>query len=184
MKVLDEMMAIQERIDEHDARGRRLRAERTRLFHPGHLYVVQFDSGVVKVGRADNVESRLKAHALTGLVRRSWSSPRHLHCNETERQLIAFCNEYGTLYGGREYFLDLPLDATRAYAALLVQNALRREYLDGLIDAADNDLSWTWQQAHEAAAAANPGAATELPPDPEPEPAPPPPPPPTDGGAS
>jgi hypothetical protein len=146
----EELAAIEERIEERVAESRRLRSECTRLFHPGHLYVIEFDSGVVKVGRTGNPEARLKAHALTGLVRRSWSSRRHPHCDKTERQLIAFCNEHGTLYGGHEYFRHLPLDATRAYAALLARDAERRDYLDDLIAAADDDLSWTWQQAHEA----------------------------------
>ncbi len=34
------------------------------------------------------------------------------------------------------------------------RDALRRDYLDGLIDAAGDDLNWTWQQAHDVWAAA------------------------------
>lgn len=36
------------------------------------------------------------------------------------------------------------------------RDAERRDYLDGLITAAGEDLSWTWQQAHETWEAANP----------------------------
>jgi len=137
----------EKKIWDHVAESRRLRAERRRLFDPGHLYVAEFDSGVVKVGKADNAESRLAAHAKTGLVRSSWTSPRHLHCSKTERELIAFCNEYGTLHGGREYFRDISFEIARAYAFLVVQNALRADYLARLVSAVNGDMSKTWAEA-------------------------------------
>lgn len=137
------------RIQACTADARRLREECKRLFDPGQLYVVEFDSGIVKVGRAGNAEARLAAHAKTGFIRSSWQSLRHPHCSKTERQLIAFCNEHGSLHGGREYFRDVEFEVVRTYADLIVRNALRREYLDELAEAADGDESMTWQEAHE-----------------------------------
>lgn len=133
-----------------DYEARRQRVALRVRFDPGHLYVVAFDSGVIKVGKAGNAESRLAAHAKTGLIRASWTSPRHLDCSKTERQLIAFCNEYGHLYGGREYFTGIAFDHACAYAFLVVRNVLRRAYLDSLIDAVNGDMTATWAQARRA----------------------------------
>jgi hypothetical protein len=141
------------KIQDSATEARRLRAERRRLFDPGHLYVVAFDSGVVKVGKADNAASRLAAHAKTGLMRSSWVSARHPHCSKTERQLIAFCNKHGQLYGGREYFREIHMGAVCTYADIVVRNALRRVYLESLIEAADGDLGMTWQEAQDRLAA-------------------------------
>lgn len=132
----------------------RLRAKFNREFDPGYLYVVAFDSGVVKVGRARNAESRLRAHGKTGLVVASWSSPYHLYINKTERKLIAFCDAHGTLYGGREYFRDISFDEARAYAHLVVQGARRREYLGQLVAAVKGDMGATWTEAQSALDAA------------------------------
>jgi hypothetical protein len=114
------------RIHEITVEARRLRVERRRLFDPGYLYVIQFDSGVVKVGKAENAKSRLAEHAKVGLIRSSWTSPRHIHCSRTERQLIAFCSEHGQLHGGREYFRDIDFSEVCAHASRVVRNAQRR----------------------------------------------------------
>lgn len=136
------------RIKEATSESARLRLEMRRKFDPGHLYVVLFDSGVIKVGKAGAVDARLAAHAKTGFVRQTWTSQRHLSCSATERDLIAFCNAFGTLYGGREYFTGIEFRHAIAYAGLVVRNSLRRAYLEALIEAADGDLSVTWQTAH------------------------------------
>ena len=145
---IDPWYAEQEqKIQESVAEGRRLRSECQRLFDPGYLYVAEFDGGVVKVGKAVSAKNRLAAHAKTGLVRASWTSSHHIDCGKTERQLIAFCNEHGTLYGGREYFRDIAFGLACAYAERIVLNHRRRLYLDDLLDAADGDESVTWDEA-------------------------------------
>jgi hypothetical protein len=132
----------------------------------GHIYVIGFDSGTVKVGRTINPKQRLATHARIArvhgvTVRDSWTSDRHLGADETERQLIAFCCRWGSQIDA-EYFRDIAFENARAFAQLLAddatdrqltaarakQDAERRTYLNSLIDAAGNDLSMIWQEAH------------------------------------
>ena len=144
----------EQKIHDATAESRRLRAELRKLFDPGHLYVVAFDSGVVKVGKSANAEARIEAHAKAGFVRSAWSSPRHIECSKTERQLIAFCVRHGILHGGREYFRDIPFGLARDYAERIVLDHQRRIYLDALIEAVGGDMSATWEQAQRALDAA------------------------------
>lgn len=146
----DEYAAIEQRIHEYAETSRRLRAELYREFDPGYLYVAEFDSGVVKVGKARDADSRLRAHGKTGLVVSSWSSAYHLYCSKTERRLIAFCNDHATLYGGREYFRDITFDAASDYAARVVHHARCRLYLDDLIEAAGGNMGMTVAEANAA----------------------------------
>jgi hypothetical protein len=124
---LDRLMAIEAKIQDHIAQSHRLRAQQRRQFDPGYLYVVEFDSGVVKVGKTVNAESRLAAHARAGLVRSSWASLHHLECSKTERQLVAFCTEHGTVHSGREYFRDLDFGLACACAERIVRDHLAAE---------------------------------------------------------
>lgn len=144
------LMECEVRIEACTDEGRRMRAELYRVFDPGQLYVAEFDSGVVKVGKARNAENRLAQHAKTGLVRASWTSPLHLECSKTERRLIAFCDEHGTLYGGREYFRDIAFDLARDHAERIVFGSRCRTYLDALTDVVDGDMSATVEQAQAA----------------------------------
>ena len=157
---------------------------------PGYLYAVQFSSNTVKVGRSGQPKDRIAAHARAAeahaeKITSAWTSRPHMHCDQTERQLIKFCHGHGEAVRPRsrgEYFRGVPFATIQQFAELLVEQAIesalldqrrlddaeRREYLDGLIDAAGDDLSWTWQQAHEAWDAGNYDAATEdYPPPPE-----------------
>jgi hypothetical protein len=122
--LLQDLTEIESRVQACAAESRHLRTQRRRLFDPGYLYVAEFGSGVVKVGKAADARSRLRSHAKAGLVRSSWISLRHIGITETERQLIAFCEANGTLYGGREYFRDIAFAAARDHAELIVANAL------------------------------------------------------------
>jgi hypothetical protein len=140
----------EKKIQECTAESRRLRTEMRKLFDPGCLYVVEFDSGVVKVGKTASAEGRLEAHAKAGLVRSSWASPYHLYCGKAERKLIAFCNEHGTLHGGREYFRDIAFTVACDYAERIVFGHRCRIYLDDLTDAVNGDLSKTVAEAQVA----------------------------------
>lgn len=111
------------RIQEADVRDALARRRRRVEFDEGYVYVVEFDSGVIKVGKARNAKSRLAAHARSGLIRSSWTSPCHLHCGKTEALLISFCAERGELHGGREYFRGLDFDAVRLVAERLADEA-------------------------------------------------------------
>lgn len=155
----------EKRIEQASREAAQARGERRRLFSPGHLYVVLFDSGVVKVGKTENVEARFKAHSMAGFVHATWASSYHLGTAATERDLITICTNFGTLHGGREYFTGIEVRHAVAYASLVVENNLqaaylntlvendrkRREYVDRLIEAVDGDLSVTWQDAHHRA---------------------------------
>lgn len=74
-----------------------------------YLYVVEFNSGTVKVGRTRHPETRLKNHATTGrphgiTVVAQWVSQPHRLARANESELIRFCAErYRSLNGG-EFF--------------------------------------------------------------------------------
>jgi hypothetical protein len=133
----------------------------------GHIYVIEFSTGVVKVGRTIGPARRLATHARVAqvhgvAVRRSWTSERHHGCRETERKLIDLCRRRGTQIDV-EYFQGITFEDVRAIAQLLAEDATasrrlasriaddkaRRAYLDSLIAAADGDLSMTWQDAQD-----------------------------------
>lgn len=101
---------------------------RRRPFDAGHIYVVEFTSGVVKVGKAGSPKSRVASHAHHarvhgGDVRGSWISERHHGVSVTERDLIAYCKKRGVLAFGKEYFRGVDFDDVRGYASLLACNA-------------------------------------------------------------
>lgn len=135
---IDPWYAEQEqRIRDYGREARRLREERRALFDPGYLYVVEFDSGVIKVGKAGNAEARLSAHSKTGFVRASWASLEHLYCSKTERQLIARCAERGSLHGGRAYLVGIDFTWACGIADVIVSAGLRQAVDDGEIPHTD-----------------------------------------------
>jgi hypothetical protein len=76
---------------------------------PGHIYVIGFTSGVVKVGKTANPKHRLANHAMLATVHavgvaHAWMSRRIFYVSAAERELIAFCARTGELAAGREYF--------------------------------------------------------------------------------
>jgi hypothetical protein len=87
----------------------------------GYVYVVEFDSGLIKVGRTEFPRSRIAmyaTHAAAFGVRptRGWLSPMHEDPRPTEAALIAASVDLGGTPVGREYFNDLAFEeiATRA----------------------------------------------------------------------
>lgn len=120
----------------------------------GYLYVIEFASGVVKVGKAVNPRRRIATHATHarvhgGEVRHSWVSERHAGFDVTERVLIEGCKQVGELAFGNEYFRSVDFGWANQYAGMVVLGRKRRAYLDSLIEAADYDLSVAWQEAHD-----------------------------------
>jgi hypothetical protein len=131
-------------------------ARRVRPGDAGSVYVIEFTSGMLKVGKSVDPTSRLAVHASRARVhgddvRRSWVSDEHPGHSESERRLIAFCKANGKQIS-REYFGDLRFECARTLATRLATDARRRAYLDELIEAAGGDLSMTWQAAHDLAA--------------------------------
>lgn len=162
----------EEKIHESTVRAAIARRQLRDVLDEGHLYVVEFTSGVVKVGKSVAPVNRLASHAKYaqihgGDISQSWTSERHRGYSATERQLIKFGHSHSeaVVVSRGEYFRDLDFDNVQQYAELLVEHAIegalldqrrraddaeRRDYLDGLIAVAGDDMSWTWQQAHQA----------------------------------
>lgn len=74
-----------------------------------YLYLVEFNSGTIKVGRTRNPASRLKNHATTGRphgisVSRQWLSQPHRHAEDNERLLLKFCHSRFTSVNEGEFF--------------------------------------------------------------------------------
>jgi hypothetical protein len=99
---------------------------RRRSADHGHVYVIEFSSGVVKVGKAANPDSRLASHDLHARIHgvqvtKSWASDRHSGYAKTERRLIKYCARLGVrIADGNEYFTDISFEAARDFAAQLV----------------------------------------------------------------
>ncbi|WP_405149376.1 hypothetical protein OG589_14325 [Sphaerisporangium sp. NBC_01403] len=92
----------------------------------GQIYVIAFDSGTLKVGRAADAQARLAMHrreaARHGIgVTSQWcSAPCSQHeAVLYERQLLAFCASRGTLRAGAEYFVGLEFDEVQGLAETL-----------------------------------------------------------------
>lgn len=93
-----------------------------------HIYVIAFDSGTLKVGRAADGANRLATHrreaARHGIgVTSQWcSTPCSEHAAVLyEKQLIAFCSSQGTLRAGTEYFVGVEFDAVQSLAETLAR---------------------------------------------------------------
>lgn len=98
-----------------------------------YVYVIAFEGGTVKVGRAADVAGRLAAHrreaARYGLgVVGEWHSPRCLYGMSTrhERQLVEFCASRGVLRGGQEYFGGVEFLEVQRFAETLIESDKRR----------------------------------------------------------
>lgn len=110
-------------------------AETKRLWaqlDPGHLYVIEFASGVVKVGKSADPKERIARHTLLarahgGDVVRTWVSPEHYRSGESERELIDFCARSGEPVAGREYF-RVPFDDARTWASLVAANRIPTDH--------------------------------------------------------
>lgn len=94
-------------------------------FALGFIYVVEFASGIVKVGKAKDPKGRVAAHTQLaevhgGGVRSAWVSRRLVSYGEAERALIDLCARNGELVAGREYFRIDPSHA-RIYASIVAE---------------------------------------------------------------
>lgn len=135
----------------HPECQQRIADEATRLMAPfriGHIYVLQFASGVVKVGKTTNPKQRLATHVQLaeihgGDVCQSWVSAPHCGYTTTERELIAFCSRSGRVAAGKEYF-HIDFDSARQYADFLAHNRLSSDDLDAALSQVDAK----WLEAH------------------------------------
>lgn len=108
-----------------------LAAEVARQLAPfalGHIYVIEFSSGVVKVGKTTDPKRRLAAHASLarvhgGAIRASWMSQQICGYDDAERELIRLCAQVAGPVVGREYF-DIGLREALSLATLVEANRL------------------------------------------------------------
>lgn len=87
----------------------------------GHIYVVGFSNGLIKVGRSENIRSRMKAHFDQAAVHGSqltsaWVSPARDYLQDVERELVDWCKQRGQRAAGREYFRGLGFEEVAAFA--------------------------------------------------------------------
>lgn len=112
-----------------------------------HVYVIEFESGRIKVGRSRNVKQRTGqiasiAAAFDESIARTWSSDVHSQAIENEEAMISFCSKRG-MQSAREYFTGIKFDDVVAFAQslpayvnpkLLEEEIIRAERVsDGLI---------------------------------------------------
>jgi hypothetical protein len=155
---------MERQIAEADARDHVARGHRRALTDDGHLYVIEFSTGLVKVGRTEIPKNRLTTHAKNAKahgvdVARSWVSDRHAGHSISERQLIRFCAKIGTRVTG-EHFSGLDFGMTCRAASTFAdaqqtayEQRVDRErfaYLDRLLAAVNGDESKTWAEAQAA----------------------------------
>jgi hypothetical protein len=108
-----------------------LAAEAKRLLAPlalGHIYVVEFGSGVVKVGRGTDPKGRVAAHTRLaevhgGTVRSVWISRELVGYRSAERSLLRLCARHGAPVVGREYFA-IDFRTVRNLASIVEVNSL------------------------------------------------------------
>lgn len=86
-----------------------------------YVYVVQFSSGTIKVGKTKNPASRLRTHAATARthgikVAAQWVSQPIATAADNERRLIEFCNQRFTSLNGGEYFAGAVIGDVLAFA--------------------------------------------------------------------
>ncbi len=133
-ELLRDLAEIEERIQA----GRRLSPA-----DEGHVYVIQFSTGVVKVGKAVRPKTRLSHHALQARVHgvsvaASWTSERHPGHGGTKRQLIDHCASQGTrIADGNKYFTGISFEDARDFAARLIA-------------AVNGNMRATWEEAQAA----------------------------------
>ncbi|MFI6595013.1 GIY-YIG nuclease family protein [Nonomuraea sp. NPDC050536] len=94
----------------------------SRLGH--YVYVVQFNSGTIKIGRTGNPASRLKSHATAArphgiFVAAQWLSQPHPLARRNEIQLVEFCHTHFKSTNDGEYFMDARVDDVIAFAETL-----------------------------------------------------------------
>jgi hypothetical protein len=92
-----------------------------------YVYIIEFDGGLVKVGRTNNPKNRITAHAgnvrsVSGAkINKQWVSVKHSNYSENEANLINFCSsKFDKNEGaGREWFVGCNFESIVCYAECL-----------------------------------------------------------------
>lgn len=90
----------------------------------GHVYVIAFDNGIVKVGRTQDLPNRLRTHKGDGrkfgiTVTDSWASPLHVEWEMNEETLKEIAVTHGGTPTCAEYFNGADYALAAAAAARL-----------------------------------------------------------------
>jgi hypothetical protein len=75
----------------------------------GHLYAIEFSTGIVKVGQSKNITRRIASHVAAAAIHdvtadRIWISEPVGRLDDREQELIAFCRKRWPSANGGEYF--------------------------------------------------------------------------------
>ena len=78
-----------------------------------NVYIVEFDTGIIKVGKSRNTASRIKRHSDEAKKYGVSITKSYTKNNSSilESDLIQFCKLNSTVYYGNEYFKDLNFDS-------------------------------------------------------------------------
>jgi hypothetical protein len=89
----------------------------------GYVYVIEFNSGTVKVGHSRNPQTRVKLVAGAArphgiAVTRQWISQPHLDSQRNEEHLLTFCRGRGTTLNEGDFFAHTLLTDKESGASL------------------------------------------------------------------
>ncbi|QYC53725.1 G-I-Y Y-I-G endonuclease [Gordonia phage Leroy] len=95
----------------------------------GHVYVIAFSNGTIKVGRTRRPRHRIRTHQdearRFGIsIENLWLSEHHVEYKDTEHSLICHMREVATASSGAEYFADADFKRTVAFANSLPRSAM------------------------------------------------------------
>lgn len=93
----------------------RPRIKTDRASTEGHVYILGYSDGMVKVGQSIQPADRVFEHAKQAShhgsrITRVWVSGPHLEWAQRERDLKRLCRKYGTTRAGHEYFAGVEVD--------------------------------------------------------------------------
>lgn len=153
---LRELLRLEHEIQAADVRAAIARRRRQSMVDEGFIYVVEFTSGVVKVGKTTHPDSRLATHAKFarihgGDIRQSWISEQHHGFSKTERILIEFCQQRGVPIFGKEYFGGVSFNHVRDYADLTVMVTQIDTSVERMLAGAAGDLDANAVEAYRRA---------------------------------
>lgn len=97
----------------------------------GHLYVIEFGDGTMKVGYSQNPRKRIEQHRHGAArfsieVARKWVSDCHLEYVENERELIGYARQRGDVASGAEYFRGCEFSDLVEFASSLPSTRLSK----------------------------------------------------------
>lgn len=87
----------------------------------GFVYVIEFHSGVIKVGKALDADRRVRQHAKVAAahgdsVARHWISKKLNDYTGAETTLIRYCKKYGVPAGRAEFFREISWEDVVSFA--------------------------------------------------------------------